>query len=96
MPGIPTLPTWSAMDSIQKTEFLSTANFELSIDGNPIELNRFQWYNQESDKMYVAYYAVFPPETFEVGNTYEFAGVWSIEINGFPYTYTETRTIAPY
>jgi hypothetical protein len=90
--GIPVL-NWSAMDPTQQNEFINTASFELSIDGIPVELERLEWYNQESDKKYVGFYIVFPPGYFTAGNTYAFEGFWSIKIDESPYTHTETRTI---
>jgi hypothetical protein len=90
------LPYWSEMTSEQQNEYLLTASFELSIDGVSVQLSRFQWYNQESDEMYVVYYVAFPPYTFTAGNAYTFVGFWSIEFNNVQYTYTETRTIIPY
>jgi len=90
------LPDWSDMTSEQQNEYLLTASFELSIDGVSVQLSRFQWYNQESDEMYVVYYVAFPPYTFTAGNAYTFVGFWSIEFNNVQYTYTETRTIIPY
>jgi len=95
-PAIPDHPHWSEMTPAQKVEFLKTARFELFINSNPIELRRNQWYNHGTDGMYVVYWTVFPPYTFEMGHTYEFEGVWSLEYNGDQYTHTETGVIVPY
>ena len=93
---IPDAPYWSEMTPAQKVEFLKTARFELFIDSNPIKLRRNQWYNHRTDVMYVLYWTVFPPYTFESGRTYEFRGVWSVEYNGDQYTHIEMGVIVPY
>ena len=94
---IPEWPFWSEMNAEQKQEYLDTALFELWIEGlGIIELKHFQWYNAETDGMTVVYYSEkFPPNTFESGEEYEFKGVWTIEFEGDPYSYSVTRMIIP-
>ena len=71
------LPSWSEMTSEQQSEFLSTARFELTVDGITFELSSFQWL--ESDEMYVSYYVSFPPDTFDTAESpYTFDGHWSL------------------
>lgn len=95
-PATPDHPYWSEMTPAQKVEFLKTARFELFINSNPIELRRNHWYDHRTDGMYVVYWIVFPPYTFEMGQTYDFEGIWSLEYNGDQYTHTEMGVIAPY
>lgn len=95
-PLIPDHPYWSEMTPAQKVEFLKTARFELFIDSNPIKLRRYHWYNHRTDGMYVVYWTVFPPYTFEMGHAYVFEGVWSLEYNGDQYARTEMGVIVPY
>lgn len=92
---IPEWLFWSEMTGKQKNEYLKTASFELFIDGIPVELRRFKWYNHGLDGMYIVYYAVFPSHTFTAGSEYIFEGIWSVEFNDFEYTYTVLRTIIP-
>jgi hypothetical protein len=79
--GLP-YPPWSEMTGPQKREFLSTASFELYILGDPIPLQRHQWYDREADVMWVIYWTEFEPDTFApVSLIYDFRGVWSIEFD---------------
>jgi hypothetical protein len=88
-------PKWSEMNSTQKKEFLKTASFNLTINGNPVKLRRFKWYNHSSDQMYIYFYAVFSPYYFTSPNSYDFEGFWYVEFDGVPYTYSSTKTIEP-
>jgi hypothetical protein len=70
----------------QKIEFLQTANFILRIttpDGDPywVELRRIQWYQQNRDRMWVAFYVEFPSYAFEPGK-YLFEGFWALNYKG--------------
>lgn len=94
-------PSWSEMTPAQQAEYLRTASFELSIDGEPVELKRFQWYDDSSDDMYVVYYAVFESGHFSP-DTYDFNAVWYSEhtpIHGdtleYPYPTIHEVTVTP-
>jgi hypothetical protein len=83
------VPFWSEMTSTQKAEFLKNARFELSVDGNPVELNRIRWYCPSNDYMYAMFWVVFDAGTFSVG-THTFSALWSLEFEGVPLTVQNT------
>ena len=72
---------WSTYEGKLKGEWISTANFQLFIDGNEVELEKYIWYNPDTDTMTSVRGTVFDPYTFEPG-TYQFVGVWTLYQNG--------------
>jgi hypothetical protein len=77
--------TWLELNGTERAEFLNSAVFRLYIDGSPIKLKRYQWYNTENKQMYIRYYTQFDANYFESGMTYEFTGEWYCEVYGVPY-----------
>ena len=88
-PGFPEHLHWSEMSGEQKNEFLRTASFELSINDEPVELRRYQYYDHATDGMSVLYYVVFPAHSFELG-TYTFVGTWNLDFNSIPHHFETT------
>ena len=75
------VPFWSEMTPAQKVDFLKNARFELSVDGNPVKLNRIRWYDHSVDYMYTVFWVVFEAGTFSEG-THTFSALWSLEFEG--------------
>jgi hypothetical protein len=76
---------WSELSELEKNEFIETSTFELTIDGDPIELSCAQWLNSELDRYFVIYYIQFKPGDLAIGN-HTFSGTWYSEVYGEPYS----------
>jgi hypothetical protein len=76
---------WSELSELEMNEFIGTSTFELTINGDPIELSCARWLNSELDVYYVIYYIQFKPGDFATG-TYIFSGTWYSEVYGEPYS----------
>lgn len=76
---------WSELSRLEMDEFIETSTFELTINGDPIELSYARWLNMELDVYYVIYYIQFKPGDLATG-THTFIGTWYSEVNGNPYT----------
>ena len=66
---------WIEYNEEQKTEFLSTAQWRLTVDGDEIPLDHVFRYTEENDRMWSMYYRVFPPGYFKTGN-HHLVGEW--------------------
>ena len=66
---------WSEYTEEQKTEFLSTAQWRFSVDGEEVLLDHVLRYTEGSDFMWSIYYRVFPPGYFKIG-THSLVGEW--------------------
>ena len=73
--------TWSEYNETEKTEFLSSAQFRLIVDGDEIPLDHVFRYVEENDRMWSIYYRVFPPGYFKIGN-HNLVGEWHKMENG--------------
>jgi hypothetical protein len=84
-----TSDSWTELTDAQKDEFLTTALFELKIDGAPVTLHRSLWYGPapqgESRVMWLFFWVEFRPYTFEAGY-HTFTGDWYLEQDGEPVT----------
>ena len=76
---------WNDMSREQRQEFLKTAIFELTVDGDPVKLHRNQWYGYneitDSDEMWIIFWIEFKPYAFSAGE-HTFEGHWYQEVNG--------------
>ncbi|MHA2356971.1 MAG: hypothetical protein ACXADC_17515 [Candidatus Thorarchaeota archaeon] len=76
---------WSELSGHEMDEFIDTSTFELTINGDPIELSCARWLDSELDVYYVIYYIQFKPGDLATG-TYIFSGTWYSEVYGEPYS----------
>ncbi|MFX1484949.1 MAG: hypothetical protein ACFFCP_17360 [Promethearchaeota archaeon] len=76
---------WSELSELEMNEFIETSTFELTINGDPIELSCARWLDVELDVCFVIYYIQFKPGDLATG-THTFFGTWYSEVNGTPYT----------
>ena len=72
---------WTTAPGAWKQAFVRTACFKVLIDGEQITFQRFQWYMEEIDEMFILYYIQFEAYHFKPG-VYEFKGTWSAVFEG--------------
>ncbi len=72
---------WSEYSEEQKTEYLSTAQWRFSVDGEEVPLDHTLRYTEENNRMWSIYYRVFPPGYFKIGN-HHLVGEWHDMENG--------------
>lgn len=66
--------TWSDYTEEQKTEFLSTAQWRFTVDGEEVHLDHVLRYDEENDVMWSLFYRVFPPGYFS--GSHDLVGQW--------------------